>query len=403
MATSTLNTRQEQARDRLDWWSSLRHGGLLLDTPRLSALITEDPAELNSYDQDRLRRRINQFVDAPDANRGQLVSFVFEAICGFKNMPGAWSRGAEVSKDWSRKTITGEAIRPNHLWKGSNESLLPVFIEKEKRVGVGRGKKLVSNALQWLRQTGNRLAIVTNGYEWRLIYAGLDYEAHVQWDLKQWFADGEPSDELRGFRSLISPEIWTAETDDAQSPLLAAINDSRKGQAELSQVLGERVRQAVELLIQGNAPALKQALSDTQTQTNDSQALVTNTDIYRAGVRFIMRMVVVLFAESRERLLPRDNPTYHDSYSLGGLRDQLLRQSAHRQRNNFAAFPRIISLFNLIYHGSGHEGLPIHAYGGDLFRPGDAESPDGMIRPAHPGKRMLQPRRHDRRPGRSHP
>ena len=383
MATATLNSKPEEARDRLDWWSSLRHGGLLLDSPRLSALITEDPPELYSYDQDRLRRRINQFVDNPDANRGQLVSFVLESICGFKNPLGTWSRAAEVSKDWSRKTITGETIRPNHLWVGKHDSLVPVFIEKEKRVGIGRGKKLVSNALQWLRQTGNRLAIVTNGHEWRLLYAGLDYEAHVQWDLNQWFTNGEPSDELRGFRSLVSPGLWTPETDDAQPPLLAAINDSRKGQAELSQVLGERVRQAVELLIQANAPALKQALAETEAQTTDNQPPVTNTDIYRAGVRFIMRMVVVLFAESRERLLPRDNPTYHDSYSLGGLRDQLLRQSPHRQRNNFAAFPRIISLFRLIYEGSPHPDLTISRYGGDLFRPGDAKSPDGMIRALH--------------------
>ncbi|MEM7315465.1 MAG: hypothetical protein AAF497_20170, partial [Planctomycetota bacterium] len=90
MVDGTASPAQEQTRDRLDRWSSIRHGGLLLDSPRLSELITEDPAELNSYDQDRLRRRINQFVDNPDANRGQLISFVLEAICGFKNPLGTW-------------------------------------------------------------------------------------------------------------------------------------------------------------------------------------------------------------------------------------------------------------------------------------------------------------------------
>lgn len=37
-----------------------------------------------------------------------------------------------------------------------------------------------------------------------------------------------------------------------------------------------------------------------------------------------MRMVVVLFAEARE-LLPGDNPIYHSSYGLQGLRELLER------------------------------------------------------------------------------
>ena len=72
---------------------------------------------------------------------------------------------------------------------------------------------------------------------------------------------------------------------------------------------------------------------------------ITPQDIYRAGVRLIMRMVVVLFAESREGLLPCDNPIFHGAYSLGGLRNQLERTSRYRRRSGLAAYPRFSRCF----------------------------------------------------------
>ena len=53
----------------------------------------------------------------------------------------------------------------------------------------------------------------------------------------------------------------------------------------------------------------------------------TPQDIYRAACRVAMRLVVILFAESRE-LLPRDNALYHESYGLNGLLEQLERSAA---------------------------------------------------------------------------
>ena len=49
--------------DRFSWWNNLRHGGLLLDTPRLTTLIPDDPEPLTAFDQDRLRRRLTRFQD----------------------------------------------------------------------------------------------------------------------------------------------------------------------------------------------------------------------------------------------------------------------------------------------------------------------------------------------------
>jgi hypothetical protein len=230
-----------------------------------------------------------------------------------------------VKADWSRAAITGESIRPRHLWLGRNGATLPVFVDDQERIGLGRGRRVISHVLQWLRQGGEQLALVTSGQEWRLLFAGLDYDAFCQWDVDGWFAEGDASGELTGFRALLDPKLWMPEKKDEPCTLLAAVNNSRKGQADLSQVLGERVRQAAELLIQAHTAVLKEHVDGFVSQ-----------DIYRAAVRMIMRLVVVLFAESREGLLPRDNSVFHRAYSLQGLREQLERikpAQAGRQRS----------------------------------------------------------------------
>ncbi len=96
----------------------------------------------------------------------------------------------------------------------------------------------------------------------------------------------------------------------------------------------------------------------------------------------VMRIVVVLFAESRD-LLPRDNALYHGAYGITGLLEDLEKVAArggNRLARSWNAWPRVLALFRLVYSGSHHEKLPVPAYGGDLFAPGDDASPDGLTR-----------------------
>jgi hypothetical protein len=302
------------------------------------------------------------------------VTFVLKSICGFSGATGTWQRGSNVTADWSRRGIAGETIKPRQLWRGPRGAVLPVFIDSEKRVGVGRGRRAVSQVLQWLRAGPEQLAILTNGQQWRLIFAGLDFDAWCEWDVDLWFEEGQASGQVRGLRSLVCPSLWKPPEESAPAPLLKAILDSRKGQAELSQVLGERVREAVEIVVQGHGETLKEQAAD-----------VDSADIYRAAVRMVMRMVVVFFAESRE-LLPRDNATYHGAYGLNGLREQLERVNArggNRLARQYAAWPRILALFRLIHDGSHHPALPVPAYGGELFATGDPGASDGLLRALH--------------------
>ena len=356
----------------LQWWSNLRHGGMLLDIQRLSSLVPSLPEPLAEWQQDRLRREVIAFQDDPSEQRGQFVAYVLQKVCDFALPHGNWYRAGNVAAKWSRRALTGEAIRPSHLYIGDPGGVLPVFIDDQKRLGIGRGKRVVSQVLQWLRQGDEQLAILTNGQQWRIIFAGLDYEAFCEWDIDQWFAEGQTSEEFGGFRALVTPATWNEPEEGKAAPLLAAVNESRKGQADLSQVLGERVRQAAELLIQAHTPALNDRIDGLDSQ-----------DIYRAAVRMIMRLVVALFAESREGLLPRDNPVYHSAYSLQGLRELLERISPHKLVASYGAYPRILALLRLIHQGSSHEALPVPSYGGELFAPGNPADGDGMKRALH--------------------
>ena len=291
-------------------WDRLRHGGLLLDTQRLGQIAELVPEPLPVYFKGQLRRKVDALMDQ-SADVPEFVTFVLENICGFSTDTGAWRRGTQVGTEWTRRAVTGEAVKPRHLWHGANGGLLPVFLDTEKRVGVGRGRKATSQVRQWLRAGEERLAVITNGRQWRLAFAGLDFDAWCEWDVDLWFEEGEPSPQVTALRTLLSPATWIPPAEKEPVPLLQAVLDSRKGQADLSAELGERVREAVETLVQAHGEVLRERCTH-----------VDPADIYRAAVRMVMRIVVVLFAESRE-LLPRDNALYHTAYGITGLRESL--------------------------------------------------------------------------------
>lgn len=351
-------------------WDSLRHGGLLLDPPRLARVAAHVAAPLPDAHVRELRRLAGtQGEDAHET--GPFVAFVLETVCGLTPARGEWKRGAQTGAEWGRTTVTGETAKPRHLFLAGGRPVLPVFIDREARIGIGKGRKPVSLALQWLRAGQERLALVTNGRQWRLVYAGMDADAWCEGDTDLWFEEGGLSPQVTALRTLLSPALLLPPAADKPSLLLSEILDSRKGQAELSAALGERVREAVEILVQAHGEVLKERCAD-----------VDPADIYRAAVRVVMRIVVAFFAESRE-LLPRDNPRFHESYGLTGLMEEL-EKTAGRGRSRLArswsAWPRVLSLFRLVHAGSHHPELTVPKYGGELFAAGDPASADGLTR-----------------------
>lgn len=350
----------------IDCWNSLRHSGLLMDRKRLHGLFVNHPNRITEKKVDSLREAV-ELAERSDQSELKLTTYFLEDFCGLNQN---WTKANHVEKQWSRANREGIHLKPDRIWQDNNGAVLPVFIEKDSRaLGIGKGRRLVSRVVQWLRCGNEKLALLTNCRQWRLIYAGPDFEAWCESDSDCWFEDGTASNQLIGLASLLNPEIWIPQSEGQKSPLLSAIEESRKGQADLSATLGERVRKAVEILIDAHQAALDKANCD-----------IPSADLYRGAVRIIMRLVVVLFAEARG-LLPVDNTIYHSSYGLRALLESLKRRRhAVGQSGSKAAWPRLLALFRLVESGSGHPNLPVRAYGGELFQKGDISSPEGLSR-----------------------
>lgn len=380
--------------DEYGWWGSLKHGGVLIAPSKLPNFFATSAPWLPPYRVDQLRGEVTRVLDGDSERVGPLLDLVLERICGFPHHE--WTKGPNVAPSWGQRVMTGETVKPRRVWQGPNGATLPVFVADrslgitgerwvELRLGVGRSKRAVSKVLEWLRRAGQKLAILTNGRQWRLIYAGADFDAWAEWDIDLWFREGEPSEQVTALQLLLTHDNFTKATAGDTATLLRAIEETRKGQAELSASLGENVRRAVELLIRHSAPSINRLL-EAEGAGRDA---VTHNDVYVAACRLVMRCVVILFAEARGDLLPRENPLYNDAYSLQTLREYLGRLAGghaaeqrqnERLQNRYSAWPRLVALFRLIYYGSEHEQLPITAYGGGLFTPGDAHSVDPILR-----------------------
>jgi hypothetical protein len=361
-----------------NWWASLKHGGVLIAPSKLGETYSEEPEALPDWQADKLRRAINRF-ESDSSELGALMDYLLIDLVGFQR--NEWQKQTDIGSEYTERVLGGERLKPRRLWLGQQGEQLPVFVAEqrpghlESRLGVGRGKRITSRVLEWLRKRKQPLALITNGSQWRLVHAGSDYEAWCEWDLSFWFVEGEPGPQVTAWRQLMQPGVWLQAKEDLPSQLLKAILDSRKGQAELSSVLGERVRQSVELLITASQGAVESHRAEGVEFDNRA--------LYLAATRIVMRCIVLFFAEAR-MLLPIDNRLYQSSYSLEGLRQQLDRRaggrSSERLKQSRSAWPRLVSLFNLVYEGSAHQALTVPEYNGGLFEPGKLDSEDAVLR-----------------------
>ncbi|MBU1898291.1 hypothetical protein KKB55_11135, partial [Myxococcota bacterium] len=339
-----------------DAWAALRHGGNLL-SPAALADLPEPSAPPYSL-ADRLRAARTAFDPAkPAKTLSALLDVALEDACGLDR----WEKGSMLGAADAERLLDGTILKPRRRRAPSGATPLALFTTPATRLGVGKGRRPVAQVIEYLRRRALPLGVLTNGAQWRLIWADTDSLAWVEWEAERWLEGDQPSPELLLLRRVLSQKAL-ALTEGGLSPLLEAIRETRRGQARLSKELGERVRRAVEALLRSRAARVNPAWGEHRA-----------SDLYVGASHFIMRLVVTLFAEARE-LLPVDNPIYHQGYGLRGLLDQLDRLTPERRKARQSAWPRLLALFKLLHQGSPHPEMTLPAYGGDLFAPGD---PDG--------------------------
>jgi len=353
--------------DQEDAWLSLNQAGRLLDREGLATL--PEPVPVSRTLPDRLRDVLAEVTGVAEGEAlTAVLDLVLEELCALvpPSGAGAWRKGPQVGSADAVSLVDGTQHKPRRILELAGAPALAVFVSRAPRVGMHKGRRDVAQAIEYLRRSRLPLGIVTNGREWRLVFADPDNLAWVEWASDRLLEGDVLSPAAELLRRVLSLASLTSAQSSSGEPgpsrLLLAIRHTRRGQARLSKKLGEHVRGAVELLLTARRPVL-----ELHWDVRESKA------IYNAACHFVMRLVVVLFAEARE-LLPVDSPVYHQGYGLKGLLEALERAGKARRDGRNQAWPRLLALFRLLHRGSPHPGLVVPTYGGDLFRPGDGET-----------------------------
>lgn len=316
-----------------------------------------------------LTRRL--WLESQDKDKAALSVFCDRLLgedLGWKHR-GEMLAGNQIPAGMAHTSLLGDSVRPTKIWKPTGSELnIPIFVDSNiRRIGIGRGVQLYSQSLEWLRAKNQPFAVIVSKDDLRLVFCALDSDSWVEWSFENWFHASGTSPQSTAATYLLSAEAFLPAEKANKGTLFRLIEESRRGQSEISAVLGEQVRKAIEQLIQ-DFPGLKEV-------TLDSVYRLDHQSIYIAATRIVMRLITVLFAEARE-LLPLSNSAYFDSYSLAGLKLQLQRRGLSDSRNDrlsqsYSAWPRLLALFRLLYQGSPHPELALPSYSGDLFRSGD--------------------------------
>ncbi|MHC6201667.1 Eco57I restriction-modification methylase domain-containing protein [Breznakiellaceae bacterium SP9] len=210
------------------------------------------------------------------------------------------------------------------------------------------------------RKYNVRLGLLSNGEQWIIVNAPVESSSGTAiWFARLWFQ--EPIT-LKAFQSLLNVRRIFGPANGALETLL---QKSLEHQEEVTDTLGEQVRRAVEVLIQG----LDKANED---RNRELLREVKPAELYEAGLTVMMRLVFILCAEERGLLLLGDE-TYDAGYAISTLRGQLAEEADKYGQeildHRFDAWARLLAVFRAIYGGIEHENLRMPALGGSLVNP----------------------------------
>lgn len=149
--------------------------------------------------------------------------------------------------------------------------------------------------------------------------------------------------------------------------LAALLDDSRKFQNEVSEKLAEQVLHALYELLRGF-----QAAHDASDGTLLREPLGHDPDeVYHALLTVILRLVFLLYAEERD-MLPTEDETFGQYYSLAGLFARLRDHAAHfpdTMDQRYGAWAQMLVLFRMVHDGATAGEVRLPARHGGLFDP----------------------------------
>lgn len=363
----------KQLSRHLEWLSLIEVSGPFL---ALSVLEQTFPQGLEAVEtplRQRLRAAYDEWRDAVDENDPLLpelhqewIRLIVAELLEYDETILKSNDSLSAPFSYSPVECLG-TFTPDHAVLGNDGT--PRFFVSIQAPGtdletVQRGDawpvSLIERMTLLCREYGVRLGLVTNGEQWILINAPVGAtSSHVSWYARLWFQ--EPVT-LKAFVSLLGVRRSFGPADQTLEALLI---QSLEHHEEITDTLGDQVRRAVEVLVQG----LDKADEDRNRELLRD---VSPAELYEAGLTVMMRLVFVLCAEERGLLLLGDQ-IYDQFYAISTLRGQLAEDAGHYGHEildrRHDAWTRLLAVFRAIYSGIEYESLRMPALGGSLFDP----------------------------------
>lgn len=200
--------------------------------------------------------------------------------------------------------------------------------------------------------------ILTNGRKWRLYHQDTAYKLDVYYEVD--LPDLLASDDVEHFLYFYLFFRRTAFTPTNPASLENILKEIVKSSKEIRKDLKAQVYEALHLVAQGFLSYADNKLEPTPENCQR---------IYEHSLILLYRLLFILYAESRD-LLPTENTTYEQKYSLHAIADQIRQDLA--QHNAF--FPHSAVLWHqlkILFRSidMGEVLLGVSTFDGGLFNP----------------------------------
>lgn len=359
-----------QTQQSHQWLSSVEMSGLLLSEPVLQTEFPNGPPPIDPYVFKRFRNEFERFMlsprEAKQKNSRQWINFILEDF--LEVPPQDWTKSDKLPDEACVELDKFcQTLRPSRIIKQDGKinfiaSVLEVDqnLDKADRT-PGRWKASPSTKLdRILRETETRIGLLTNGYEWRLMYSepGLN-TTHMTWTSQVW---NDERATLNAFRMILNRERFF--DDSGKRLLIELIKDSQEKQIEIADQLGIQIREAIEIFVH---------VIDRLDRSLNGELLkdFSNEELYEIAIVVMMRIVFLLFAEENG-LLPHGEVLYDRAYGVNHLAftlQQTFMANPDLLSRQIDAWQSLLATFRLIHDGCEFSELNLRAYGGSLFDP----------------------------------